>query len=144
MANKVNTHFKYLMLQSYLNGKDIRVMLLMSNTTVDTEEDVDNVAAYTTLDEMDGANYARKALANEAFSEDEANDRGEFDADNITWSSLGAGTREVKGMLVYEYNAGGDANCIPIEWVDTGGFPFNPGGGNVPCNWNAEGILQAT
>ena len=43
-----------------LNADDIRVALVMTNTTVDTENDgMVNVDDFATLDECDGANYVR-------------------------------------------------------------------------------------
>ena len=47
-----------------LNADDIRIALVMTNTTVDTENDaITTIDDFTTLDEMDGANYSRAALA---------------------------------------------------------------------------------
>lgn len=122
-------------------GSDIRVMLVMTNTTADTEDDVNVLSGFTTLDEMDGASYVRKALANEIVNEDAANNRAEFDADDVTWTGLGAGTRQVQGMIVYKH-VGADSSNVPIAWIDTGGFPFTANGGNVTIQWNAEGIIQ--
>lgn len=124
-----------------LENDDIRVMLVMSNTTGDTEEDTEFISDLTTLDEMDGANYARTALASEAVTADTANDRGEFDAADITFTSLGAGTRQVVGAVLYKYNASDDAADL-IAYIDSGGFPFTASGANVTITWNAEGILQ--
>ena len=147
MASFVYTHAKALLLQGGLNfleaGQDMRVMLVMTNTTADTDQDVENIADITTLDEYDGANYVRKALANQAVNEDAANNRGEFDADDVTWTALGAGTRQAQGMVLYRHVTN-DADAILVAFIDTGGFPFSGNGGNVTVTWNAEGILQAT
>jgi len=147
MANFVYTKAKHLLLAGDIDfdeaGDDIRVLLVMSNTTADTEEDVDNIDAFTTLDEYDGANYVRKALANQVTAEDEANDRGEFDADNVTWTALGVGTRQCQALLVY-HHVTNDADSPPIAFIDQGGFPFDGNGGDVTVQWNAEGIIQAT
>ena len=145
MANFIYTHAKAALLNGDIDfaADDIRVLLVMTNTTVDTEVDVDTISAFTTLDEMDGANYARKALANEAVTEDEANDRGEFDADDVTWSALGAGTRNVQAAVVFKHVTD-DTDSVPIAYIDTGGFPFAASGADVTIQWNAEGIVQAT
>ncbi len=124
-----------------LDTDDIRVALVMSNTTADTEDDVNLMNGFSTLDEMDGANYVRKALASEAINEDAGNDRAEFDADNVTWTALGAGTREVTGMIVYKHVTD-DTDSVPPAYIDSGGFPFTAGGGDVTINWNVEGIIQ--
>lgn len=124
-------------------GDDIRIILVMTNTTADTDADAEFVASITTLDEYDGANYARKALANQAMAADLANNRGEFDADNIQFASLGAGTRQAAGMLMMKFITN-DAASPNIAFIDSGGFPFSGNGGNVDVTWNAEGILQFT
>lgn len=122
---------------------DFRIILVMTNTTGDTDQDAEFVGDITTLDECDGANYVRKALANEVVTDDAPNNRGEFDADNITWTALGAGTRQNAGMILYRHVTN-DADSPVIAYIDTGGFPFSGNGGDVSVAWNAEGILQAT
>ena len=126
-----------------LDADDIRVLLVMTNSTCDTEDDCDFIDQFTTLDEMDGANYVRKALAGEAVAVDLPNNRGEFDAENVTWTALGVGTRQVLGAVLYKFVTN-DADSIPIAYIDSGGFPFDANGGDVTITWNAEGILQAT
>lgn len=122
-------------------GSDIRALLVMTNTTADTETNVNTLSGFTTLDEMDGANYARIALSGEVVNEDSGNNRAEFDASDITWSNLGAGTRQVQAVIIYKH-VGADSSNVPIAFIDTGGFPFSANGGNVTIQWNAEGIIQ--
>lgn len=123
---------------------DIRIALVMTNTTIDTEQDASVLSDFTTLDEYDGANYVRKALATQAVNVDLVNNRAEFDADDIVWTALGVGTRQAQAMLLYRHVDGTAANDQAIGYIDTGGFPFNGNGGNVTVAWNAEGILQTT
>lgn len=122
-----------------LNADDMRLVLCMTNTTADTDVDADNTGTYT-LDEMDGANYARQALANEAVNVDDANDRAEFDADDVTINSLGNGTRQMQGFLIHEHITN-DAGSFPLCWGDFSST-INPGGSNFTIAWNAEGIVQ--
>lgn len=126
-----------------LDSQDMRVLLVMTNTTADTDQDAGTISAFGTLDEMDGANYVRKALANEAVNEDDPNNRAEFDADDVVWTSLGAGTRSMQGLVVFRFVTN-DADSIPIAFIDSGGFPVAANGLNFSVSWNAEGILQAT
>lgn len=149
MANFVYTPAKSKLLSADLdlNSHDIRVAIVMTNTTADTEQDAATLSAFTTLDEYDGANYARKALANEIVNTDTTNDRGEFDADDFTWTALGAGTRQAAALLLYRYVDGTAAADQPIAYIDTTSpsvFPFSGNGGDVAVAWNAEGILQLT
>ncbi len=147
MANFVYTHAKHLFLTGALNlsSADVRVALVMTNTTADTEKDVSTISAFTTLDEYDGANYTSggAALAGESVAQDDANDRSEFDATDLTFSALGVGARQCQGAIVYAFVTNFGAS-IPIAWIDTGGFPFTGNGSNVTIQWNAEGIVQAT
>jgi len=123
---------------------DIRVALLMTNTTADTEKSAATNAGFTTLDEFDGSGYSAggSALAGEAVTEDGANNRGEFDATDLTFSSVGAGTRSIDGALVYKFVTNFNSS-IPIAWID-----FSPdivaNGGDITIQWNAEGIIQLT
>lgn len=124
-----------------LDADDIRLILCMTNTTADTENDgISFVGNLTTLDEFDGANYARQALTGEAVNLDDPNDRAEFDADNVTINSLGAGTRSIAGALIYKHVTN-DANSPVIAWIE---FSATPDGSNFTIQWDAEGILQLT
>lgn len=124
---------------------DLYVALVMTNTTADTNRDA-TVLSDLTLDEMDGANYARKKLASQVVTEDMANDRIEIDVADITWPSLGNGTRQIQGYLVfYQPTSSGsgqsDANCVPIAYRDLAST-VNPGGSNFTIQVDAEGLLQ--
>lgn len=123
-----------------LNADDMRLLLCMTNTTADTDVDADNTSGYT-LDEMDGTNYARQALANEAVNVDDANDRAEFDADDVSIATLGNGTRQMQGALIHEHITD-DAGSFPFVWVEFSST-INPGGSTFSIAWNAEGIAQA-
>lgn len=124
------------------NSDDIRVLLVKSGTTADTEEDAATISAFTTLDEVTDGTYGRKVLANEAVNEDQANDRAEMDADDFTWSALVGGETAV-AMIVYKHITD-DTSSIPIAYIDGGGFPHTLNGADLTINWNAEGILQLT
>lgn len=121
---------------------DIRVILVMSNTTADTEQDVNTISGITTLDECDGANYARKSLANEAVSEGAG--KAIFDADDSVWSALGtSGTgRQVVAALVYKHVTN-DADSVPLCYLDGTGFPFDGAAADVTVSWHAvNGLLN--
>jgi hypothetical protein len=122
-----------------LNADSMRLILCMTNTTADTDIDADNTSSYT-LDEMDGANYARQTLANIAVNVDDANDRAEFDADDVSIASLGNGTRAMQGYLIHEHITN-DAASFPFLWNDFSST-INPGGSTFTITWNAEGIAQ--
>lgn len=119
---------------------DMRVALVMTNTTADTEVDTTLMNGFGTLDECDGANYVRKAIGNEAVNFDSGNDRAEFDGDDITWTALGNGTRQIQGYIVFKFVTD-DSDSIPVIYRDFAAT-INPGGNDLQVAWNAEGILQ--
>ena len=129
---------------------DIRLIYCMTNATVTTDDgtgrDAVTISAIT-LDEFDGGgshppSFAnREALASEAVNEDTANNRAEFDAANHTLSSIPAGTRAIKGVIVYQHKTS-DADSVPLLWIEDGGFPFTANSGDLVISWNAEGIMQ--
>lgn len=124
---------------------DLRVKLLMSDTTADTEQDATNIDDITTLDEYDGSGYAEIDGANLTVAEDAANNRAEITIDAGTFgATVAAGTRNAVGMLVYVRVDGTAANDYPVAWIDSGGFPFNGNGGAVNLTPNAEGLLQVS
>lgn len=124
-----------------LNTHDIRVALLMTNTTADTENDADFIADFTTLDECDATGYARVALASEAVNLDDTNNRAEFDATDASFTGLsGNATRAIQGALIFRHVTN-NADSVPICFVDfTSDIPATATQIDIP--WNAEGILQ--
>lgn len=148
MASFIYNKAKTKLLQGSLNldagGDDIRILQVMTNTTTDTEDDAEFISGgtgFTTLDEMDGANHARKS-ATELVVENLVGNLAYFDdTDNPVWAALGAGTRQVQAMVIYKFVTG-DADSIPIAYIDTGGFPFTANGGDVTVTWNAAGVIS--
>jgi hypothetical protein len=126
---------------------DVRAALVMSDTTVDTEQDAANLAAFTTIDEYDGAGYAEIDLANVAVNQDDPNNRSEIDYDNDNFgTAVAAGTRQAVGVLYYVFVDGTAANDWPVAFIDTVStgptFPFDGNGGQINWNIDVEGALQ--
>lgn len=143
MASQVYNEFKRASAAGEidLNADDIRVALLMTTTTADTENSgITTVSGFGTLGETAGANYVRKACATETVTKDDPNNRAEFTFDPITWTALGNGAADLQGMLVYKHVTN-DTDSIPICWVE---FSANqsPGGSDFTVTPDAEGILQ--
>lgn len=134
---------QYLQAGVDLVNNDIRIVPLMTNTTVDTERDAkDQVSDFTTLDEFDGSGYSTggQALDNQAVNIDDANDRAEFDADDEA-ATLGAGTRSIQGNLLIKFVTNLNSS-LPLHWIE---YASNktPDGSLFTVQFNAEGILQA-
>lgn len=122
---------------------DFRVALVMTNTTADTERTRDTISGFTTLDECDGANYARVDLAGVTLTRDDGNLIVYLDANDAVFTNLGAGTRQNAAALLY-LHVTNDTDSIPAAYIDTGGFPFDGTGANNTIQWNALGIVQLT
>lgn len=121
----------------------IKAILCMTNTTADTEIDVDTVGGLTTLDESDATGYARVTLTNAAVNVDDANDRAELDGDDVVFSGLsGDATRDYQGVLLYKHVTN-DADSIPIAFIDFSD-DITSAATSVTVPWDAQGIIQLT
>jgi hypothetical protein len=140
VANFIYQFFKKKLADGAVNmgTADFRTALLMTNTTADTEKNADNPADFTTLDECNGANYARVTTVR-----DDPNAIVYMDANDAVFVNLGAGTRQNQGALLFIFVTN-DADHINAAWFDTGGFPFDGTGSNNTIQWNALGIVQLT
>lgn len=127
-----------------LDTDDIRILLAMTSTTADTEDDAQTISGatgFTLLDEFNGAGYARIALANEAVNSDVGNARAEFDADDVAFGALSNGTRSIQGAVIFKFIVD-DTQSIPICYLSF--TSFNPGGSTLTLEWNAEGVMWQT
>jgi len=121
---------------------DVRVLIVMSNTTADTEMDAANIAAFTTLDEYDGTGYTRADLTTPAVASDTTNDRVEVDYDDFTFgATVGAGARQGVGLVIYVRVDGTTANDYPVAFIDSASNPFQGTGGPLNVTVNAQGLL---
>jgi len=145
MASLVNNYFKQRVAEGEidLDADTLKILLVMTNTTADTEANIQTLSAYTTLDEMDGANYEVKTLGSLTHALDTVNNRFELDAGDVTYTALGAGTRNVQGVLLYKHVDGTDASDQPIAFIEFGSS-LSADGSDVTISWDAEGLLQLT
>jgi hypothetical protein len=103
-----------------------------ANDVVDAEI---NVTGYTR-----GWNGAgRKALASKTVVVDQANNRAEFSAGNLTWTSLGSGAT-IAAMVLVKEGVSNDTTSRLIAYLDVTDTPTN--GGNIAFTFDAEGIIQ--
>lgn len=124
---------------------DIRVALLMSNTTAPVDDGTGRDAATLsaiTLDEFDGAGYSRSGDIGATLTKGTPNNTSKFDAANITFSSISAGTRVIQAMLVYRHITN-DTDAIPLLYIDSpAAFPYTADGNDLVIAWHADGIMQ--
>ena len=116
-----------------------KVLLVMSNSAAGDDEDAATISAIGTLDEYDGSGYARQTLTNVTVTKDATNDRSVIDADDSVFASLGVGTRQAIGAVLYKHVTD-DTDSIPVAYIDGGGFPTDGDGTNFTLQWHADGI----
>lgn len=139
------------------SGGDTLKVLLLDNTTAytfdpDAHEFVSDIAdGGTTATEMSGTGYSRKTLANQAVTEDTTDDEGVFDADDVTFTGLDAGT--IQAIVVYQQIGGddttpGDDRVLVVLDDDSAGsladLPLTTNGSDVTISWASEGIVNLT
>lgn len=123
-----------------LDTNDIRVMLLGTALVEGTVQDADTISAIT-LDEITATNYARKSLT-ETVTTDDTNNRGVFDATDVTWTSLGGAVNDtIEAALIFKFVTN-DTDSVPLIHLDLATTPTN--GGDITLQFNSAGILLAT
>jgi hypothetical protein len=141
MQTRTYTYFSYVDAAGFdWTTADVRILLFMENSTVaDQDENITSLAAFTTLDEFDGANYSRKALNNQVREIDYTNKRTLCKGDDLVYTLLGEGTRKVAGALAY-IDGADDAARIPICALvyDTA---RTPDGSNFTVAFPSTGLL---
>ena len=125
---------------------DVVKVALMKTTysiNIDTDLDFGDIAA----SEIVATNYTSRgnALGTKAVAVDNANDRGEFDAADTVFSSLGNGSNDTFDQIVIlreNDSTPTDASSPLVAHATVASTLSN--GGDVTLVWNAEGILQIT
>ena len=126
----------------------IKVGLSTSTHVPNGDDDfLDDVGADDFIDgELSGTGYVagfgnsgRLTLASKTITVDKANDRAEFDAADVTWTAISAGTAAQATLLREITN---DAASPVIANIDSGGFPIVTNGGDLTMAWDPEGIIQ--
>lgn len=126
-------------------GDDIRIALLMSNTTAGTQNDsgILDLADITTLDRCDSTGYSDAALANESVTRnDHAVNTANFDGDDVTFTALNSdASRAIRGVLVYKFVTD-DTDSIPIAFLEYASDK-TPDDSDFVVKFHADGILKA-
>lgn len=138
-----------------LANDTIKVALLKSTTEYspdpDSHEFVSDVLdGGTTGAEFDDTNYSRQTLANQSTSQDDTDDEGVFDADDVTFPSLGSSTggQTVEAVLIYKQVGGddttpGDDPVIAVfDDSNVSDLPKQVNGEDFTVQFAAEGIVN--
>lgn len=134
---------------SILNGAvdllaDTIKVILVNNTYVFDADH--NFISQVSSTELSGTGYTagfsgagRKTLAGKAVNEVDASDYAAFDANDVTWTAINAGTA-AGVILVKEVTNDGDS--LLIAHIAFSSVVTN--GGDLTLQWDANGILQLT
>lgn len=136
----VYNNFKEQLLLGELDLVDdtIRVILVTGHAL-----DIDNDASYADVsaDECSGTGYtaAGEALAGKAVTQDNANDRADFDANDLTWSGLDvSGGGDPNYAIMYDDTHA--SNYLIAAWE----LSTATNGGDYTLQWDSTGILLLT
>jgi hypothetical protein len=103
-----------------------------SNDVVDAEI---NVTGYS----RGWGGTGRKALASKTVAVDQANNRAEFDAADLTWTGLGSGAT-IAAMVLVKEGVANDTTTRLIAYLDVTDTATN--GGDIGFTFDTEGIIQ--
>jgi hypothetical protein len=121
---------------------DVRLLLVMSGFTGETEEDAINLADITSLDEFDGIGYGRLDLANVTTGYVDADDEWQLDADDGDFGDpVAPGSDVIYGLVAYLHVDGTAANDVILGFTDSGGFGINANNGPLNIVLPAGGLL---
>lgn len=123
-------------------GDVFHIILLEANSDVNPDDiDVTTVLGRAGTTEL--ATYSRGTVAGQGTTQDDANDRGEFDGNDQVFSAVVA-QNDITGYLLIKFVTDDDGS-FPIAFFDGAtGLPLPPNGSDITITWNAEGILQTT
>ena len=113
----------------------IKVILVTAHSLdIDLDESYSDVSG----DEESGTGYSAggETLANQAVTQDNANDRADFDGDDVTWTGLDVGTPNYAIM----YDDTHASKWLIAAWEIT----TVSNGGDYTLSWHGDGILLLT
>lgn len=126
-----------------LNADDIRIALVMANSTAGSQNDgIVNLDDFTTLDRCDSTGYSDAQLANETVTKDDPSDEARFDADDVTFTALNSdASRNIIGVLVYKFVTN-DADSVVICFLEYA-TAKTADDSDFVVKFHADGILKA-
>lgn len=127
MAETVTNRGKYLALSGGLTVLDLRMCVILGTQTGTADPDLNYVSD---LDAVSGVSIhsERVALTGEAVTEDDANNRANADAADVTFAAAASVTAQ--GVAIYHEGTGADSGRALIA-IYTTGFPQPMDGGLV-------------
>jgi len=136
MANKKYNSFKANLLKGVFDFESdtIKCMLVSTSYVGTANIDTDTITQ-ANAGEISGTAYVTggASLASKTVTQDNTNDKGVFDAANVTW---GSSTITAGGAVLYK-----DTTNELICLIDFGGDKVSSNG-DFTINWDADGIFD--
>jgi hypothetical protein len=131
VAESATNRGRYLIATVGLNNLDIRACVVLGTQTGIHNVDLNTIAELDAVTSV-SIHSERLTLASETVTEDDSNDRANFDAANLTFAAAPGVTAQ--GLAIYHEAGAADANRELIAVYSTG-FPQPMDGGlNVTVN----------
>lgn len=142
MASLIYDNAKKALIEGTISsGSTIKVMLVGTGYTPDAGHVyVSSASSY----ELTGTGYnsgygnsGRKTLASKTVTIDSVQSRAVFDAADLTWTSISAGTAAAAVLLVE--TGGSDATSLLVAYCDLPDYVTD--GGNLAVTWPDSGVF---
>lgn len=117
------------------NGGDtLKLLLVDASHSFDAD---DNVLTDISANELEtsGTGYLQKTLANQAVTQDDANDVAKFDADDVQWTTA---TFTARHAVIYDDTVGTDDLICSIDF----GTDKSVTDGTFTIQFSSDGIIQ--
>jgi hypothetical protein len=134
MASVIFNNAKKLLGDGTINwpANTIRVALVTTAYTPDIDA---HLYVSSITNELSGTGYSRKDLANKSVVVDNANDRADYKADNVTWTAISASGATAGAAVVYKFGTV-DGDSPLIAYVDITDTIMN--GGDFTIKWDNQ------
>lgn len=134
-----------------VNDARIKVMLVSTGYTDNPDHTlVDDGSTSDPLSyELSGTNYTgaiagsgRKSLSTRSVTQDDTNNVAFFDAADLTWTAINAGTVGAAIIIKEASSSASDTGSRLIAHINSGGFPITTNGGDLTITWSTGGIIR--
>ena len=130
---------------------DVIIILALETDDEDTDETTVGTLLAGAAAEVTSTGYTggfggadRLSLVGNAIAVDQANDRAEFDCNDITWTAISQAAAETWVAFVVADELTNDAGSYLLAHLEPTGVPLTPNGSDIKITINAEGLLHIT
>lgn len=113
----------------------LEILGVMSESTAPLGKAAPSLDAFRNLDEYDGSNYRRLALANVTGAAEGAG----IDCSDLSWKLLGPGSRGMLGFVIATVAA-----QLPVIWIGAAFHHAAEGAADLTITWPARGFVIFT